>query len=356
MIPRYRTRTPLFQSVSSKFQTCSRVSGRTKNFRWLGIFSIAIAFVLGPVVAYAQQPKVARVGYLSNLSRDYEAARIESLRQGLRELGYIEGKNIIIEDRYAEGKLDRLAGFAAEFVHLKVDVIVTGGGTPTRNAQRATKTIPIVMTNVNDPVALGFVASLARPGANITGLSNLLFDLSGKRLELLKEVVPKVSRVAVLWTPATPGAEIAWKETEIAARELRVELQSLEVTKPEDFDHLFRAVAERRTGALMNLGGPLTNRYRKTIVEFAATSRLPAIYHRRDYVDEGGLMSYDASQSNRNHRAATYIDKILRGAKPADLPVEQPTKFELVINLKTAKQIGLTIPPNVLARADRVIK
>ena len=241
-------------------------------------------------------------------------------------------------------------------VHLKVDVIVTLGNDATRPAKEATSTIPIVMTQDNDPVGSGFVASLARPGGNITGLSTLSPELSGKRLELLKEVVPKLSRVAVLWDPTTPGSAVGFKETEVAARSLRVKLQSLEVRKPEDFDGVFRAVTEGRAGALMNLGGPLSNRYRRRIVDFAAKSRLPAIYHRREFVEEGGLMTYDTSQSDRDRRAATYVDKILKGAKPADLPVEQPMKFELIINLKTAKQIGLTIPPNVLARADRVIK
>ena len=274
----------------------------------------------------------------------------------MRELGYIEGQNIVIEDRYANGKVDEVTRFAAELVKLNVDVIVTGGGIPTREAQKATLTVPIVMTNVNDPVALGLVVSLARPGGNVTGLSNLLFDLSGKRLELLKEILPNLLRVAVLWTPTVPGANIAWGDTELAARSLHVELQSCKVTSAQDIDQAFQAAAERHAGALMNFGGPLINKHRQRIIDFAAQRKVPAIYHRRDYVEEGGLISYDANQSDRQHRAAAYVDKILKGVKPADLPVEQPTKFELVVNLKTAKQIGLTIPPNVLARADKLIR
>jgi len=274
----------------------------------------------------------------------------------LRDIGYIEGQNITIEERYADGKPDRLPTLAAELVHLKVDVIVTLGEDATRPAKEATSTIPIVMTQDSDPVGSGFVASLARPGGNVTGLTTFSAELSGKRLELLKEVVPKLALVAVLWDPTNSGSAAGFKETEVAARSLRVKLQSLEVRKPEDFDGVFQAVTEGRAGALMNLGGPLFNRYRRRIVEFAAKSRLPAIYHRREFVEEGGLMTYDTSQSDRDRRAAIFVDKILKGSKPVDLPVEQPMKFELIINLKAAKQIGLTIPQWTLMKADKVIK
>ncbi len=319
------------------------------------LLTTALLFTV-PFVEAQQSKKVPRIGLLSYNSASLQAPRVKTFREGLREIGYVEGQNITIEYRYADGQPDRLPALAAELVHLKVDVIVTLGTDATRHAKEATSTIPIVMTQDNDPVATGFVASLARPGGNITGLSTLSPELSGKRLELLKEVVPKLSRVAVLWDPTTPGLAVSFKETEVAAQSLRVQLQSLEVTKPEDFDRAFQAITKGRAGALVNLGGPLTNRNRGKIVVFAAKSRLPAIYHRREFVEEGGLMTYDTSQSDRDRRAAIFVDKILKGAKPADLPVEQPMKFELIINLKTAKQIGLTIPPNVLVRADKVIK
>ncbi len=305
----------------------------------------------------AQQPKkVPRIGLLSYNSASLQAPRVKTFREGLRDIGYIEGQNITIEERYADGKPDRLPTLAAELVHLKVDVIVTLGEDATRPAKEATSTIPIVMTQDSDPVGSGFVASLARPGGNVTGLTTFSAELSGKRLELLKEVVPKLALVAVLWDPTNSGSAAGFKETEVAARSLRVKLQSLEVRKPEDFDGVFQAVTEGRAGALMNLGGPLFNRYRRRIVEFAAKSRLPAIYHRREFVEEGGLMTYDTSQSDRDRRAAIFVDKILKGSKPVDLPVEQPMKFELIINLKAAKQIGLTIPQWTLMKADKVIK
>jgi len=307
--------------------------------------------------AEAQQPKkVARIGLLSYNSASLQAPRVKTFREGLRDIGYIEGQNITIEYRYADGKPDRLPALAAELIHLKVDVIVTLGEDATRPAKEATSTIPIVMTQDSDPVGSGFVASFARPGRNITGLTTLSPELSGKRLELLKEVVPKLALVAVLWDPTNSGSALGFRETEVAAQSLRVKLQSLEVRKPEDFDSAFRAVTESRAGAFMNLGGPLFNRYRKRIVDFVVKNKLPAIHHRREFVEEGGLMTYDTSQSDRDRRAAIFVDKILKGAEPADLPVEQPMKFEFIVNLKTAKQIGLTIPPNVLVRADKVIR
>jgi putative ABC transport system substrate-binding protein len=302
----------------------------------------------------AQQPKkVPRVGYLTGATADGQTARIEAFRQGLRELGYVEGKNIVIEYRYAEEKRERLPALAAELVRLKVDVIVTGGGQNTRAAKNATKTIPIVMAQDSDPVGNGFVASLARPGGNITGLANLSPEISGKQLELLKEIIPKLSRVAVLG-----ASEIApqLKELELAAGALNVKLQYLAVLGPKDIETAFRAAAKGRADAVLVLPGPIFNSNRPQIAKLAVKSWLSAIYSHSQYVIDGGLMTYGASLPDLDRRAATYVDKILKGAKPANLPVEQPTKFELIINLKAAKQIGLTIPPNVLTRADRVIR
>jgi ABC-type uncharacterized transport system substrate-binding protein len=324
-----------------------------------GLSSILIAVVLLAVglSAEAQQPtKVPRIGFLSGQSLSTISTRIEAFRQGLRELGYVEGKNIVIELRYAEGKLDRLPALAAELVRLKVDVIVTSGLGSTRPANEATNTIPIVMTQDPDPVGNGFVASLARPGRNITGLSTLSPELSGKRLELLKEIVPKLSRVAVLGTSTNASAAQELRETELAAGALAVKVQYLDVRGPKDIEAAFRAAGKERADAVIVLGGPVLASQRTQIVDLVVQSRLPAIYQNRRIVEVGGLMSYGVNYTDLDRRAATYVDKILKGAKPADLPVEQPTKFELVINLKTAKQIGLTIPPNVLARADKVIK
>jgi putative ABC transport system substrate-binding protein len=300
----------------------------------------------------AQQPKkVPRIGYESGVS---PTEREEAFRQGLRDLGYVEGQNIVIEWRFAQGKTDQVRRNAAELVRLKVDVIVTGGATDTRAAKEATSTIPIVMTNDNDPVGTGMVASLARPGGNITGLASLSPELRGKLLELLKEILPRLSHVFALYGPGTQTAAV--KETEVVARSLRLKVQSQIVKELDDLNRAFEAIGNARTGALLVGGGLFATAQRKPIVEFAAKSRLPAIYYRPEFVQDGGLMSYDANRNDLARRAATYVDKILKGAKPADLPVEQPMKFELVINLKTAKQIGLTIPPNVLARADKVIK
>ncbi|MGH7771384.1 MAG: ABC transporter substrate-binding protein [Candidatus Binatia bacterium] len=315
----------------------------------LGAMLLALNFP-----AEAQQPKkVSRIGFLS-ASRPQP--RDEAFRQGLRELGYIEGQNIVIEWRYAEGKPDQVPHNAAELVRLKVDVMVTAGPTDTRAAKEATNTIPIVMAQDSDPVASGFVASLARPGGNITGLSTLSPEISGKRLELLKEVLPKATRVAILWNPPNPGSAKILKGTEVAAQSLGLKLQPLEVRSLDDFDGAFQAATKGRAGAVMILGDPVSFTHRRRIVDLAAKNRLPAIYNRPEYVEEGGLMTYGASYTDLARRAATYVDKILKGTKPADLPVEQPMKFELVINLKTAKQIGLTIPPNLLVRADKVIR
>ena len=277
--------------------------------------------------------------------------------RGFSELGYVEGKNIVIEWRSAEGKRDRLPSLAAELVRLKVDIIVTAGPPATRSAKEATVTIPIVFAQDGDPVASGFVASLARPGGNITGLSTLAPELSGKRLELLKEIVPRLSRVAVLGNSTNPTNAQVLKETELAAGVFGVKLQYLDVLDPKDIETAFRAASKGRADAvLMTVSGGVVLSQRTQVVELAAKSRLPAMYIIREYVETGGLMSYGVSLIDLDRRAATYVDKILKGAKPADLPVEQPTKFEFIINLKAAKQIGLTIPPNVLVRADRVIK
>jgi ABC-type uncharacterized transport system substrate-binding protein len=311
----------------------------------------AVLFALS--AASAQQPtKVPRVGYqtASSPGGKNEAA----FRQGLRELGYVEGQNIVIEWRFARGKLDQVTKNAAELVRLKVDVIVTGGAADTRAAKAATSTIPIVMTNESDPVGNGTVASLARPGGNITGLASLSAELRGKLLELLKETVPRLSHAVALGGPGSSSE--ARKETEAVARSLGLTLQFQVVKGPDDLNRAFEQIAKARTEALIVTNGPFATALRKRIVEFAASSRLPAIYYRREFVDDGGLMSYSARRDDLARRAATYVDKILKGRKPADLPVEQPIKFEFVVNLKTAKQIGLTIPPNVLARADKVIR
>jgi putative tryptophan/tyrosine transport system substrate-binding protein len=309
------------------------------------------------VPAKAQQPKkVPRIGFLAATKPAAVAARVEAFRQGLRELGYVEEKNIIVDYRYGEGKADRERELAAELARLKVDVIVTGGPAATRATKEATSTIPIVMAQDNDPVGNGFVASLARPGGNITGLATLAPEISGKRLELLKEIVPKLSRVAVFGTSTQPGYAQVLKETELAAGALKVKLQYLDVLSPEDIETAFRAASKERSDAVLVLQAGVFSSRRPQIADLAVKSRLPAIYFQTEFVEAGGLMSYATSYTDLNRRAATYVDKILKGAKPADLPVEQPTKFELVINLKTAKKIGLTIPANVLLRADKVIK
>jgi ABC-type uncharacterized transport system substrate-binding protein len=305
----------------------------------------------------AQQLKeVPRVAYLAAGTASSQTSQLEEFRQGLRELRYIEGKNIIIEPRYAEGKLDRLPALATELVGLKVDVIVTAGPTATRPAKEATTKIPIVMAFDSDPVGSGFVASLAQPGGNITGLSSVSAELNGKRLELLKETVPRLSRVAVLGTSTNPGNAQALKETELTAGAFGVKIQYLDVKDAKDIETAFRAARKERADALLVLNSPVFPSHQTQMTEFTLKNRLPVISFSPAFVDAGGLMSYGVRTADLFRRAATYVDKILKGAKPADLPVEQPTKFEFVINLKTAKQIGLTIPPNVLARADKVIK
>jgi putative tryptophan/tyrosine transport system substrate-binding protein len=322
------------------------------------ILGALCSLLLAPCCAVeAQQPtKIPRIGYLTGATAEGQSARIEAFQQGLRDLGYIEGKNIVIEYRYAEEKLERLPALAVDLVRLKVDVIVTGGGGNTRAAKEATTTIPIVMAQDTDPVGNGFVASLARPGGNITGLSNLSPEITGKQLELLKEIIPKLSRVAVLGTSTNLTNAPQLTETESAAGAIKVKLQYLTVLSPKDIETAFRAAAKGLADAVLVLPSSIFNSNRPQIVKLAAKSRLPAIYSHSQYVVQGGLMTYGASLPDLDRRAATYVDKILKGANPGDLPVEQPTKFDLIINLNAAKQIGLTIPPNVLARADKIIK
>jgi len=316
-----------------------------------------VATLVFGVAAEAQQPKkVPRIGYLTGAYLSAIPTRMEALRQGLRELGYLEGKSIVIEWRSSEEKPDRLPALAAELVNLSVDIIVTGAGRPTRAAKGATSTIPIVMAQDTDPVGEGFVASLARPGGNITGLSTLAPELSGKRLELLKEIVPKLSRVAVFGTSTSPGYARVLKEIELAAKPFKVQLQYLDVLGSKDIETAFRAASKERDDAVVTLPSGILSSHRPQLADLAVKNRLPVIYQDGPFVEDGGLMTYSASPVDLHRRAATYVNKILKGAKPADLPVEQPTKFEFIVNLKAAKQIGLTIPPNVLARADRVIK
>ena len=321
------------------------------------IVCLVAATLLSASFVEAQQPtKVPRIGFLNALFPTTNPARIEAFRQGLRDVGYVEGENIIIEFRYAERKVDRLPTLAAELVRLKVNVIVTSASQETRAAKEATNTIPIVMTNEGDPVETGFVASLARPGGNITGLSTLSPELSGKRLEVLKEIVPKLFRVAVLGSSTNPGNADTLRELEVAAQELKVKLQYLDILNPNDIETAFRAAGKERAGAVILLSNSILTSQRRQIIDLAVKSRLPVSYARPEFVESGGLMTYGPSFVDLCRRAATYVDKILKGTNPADLPVEQPMKFEFVVNLKAAKQIGLTIPPNVLTRADKVLK
>ena len=332
-------------------------SVRRQNLKWAGVVVILV-LVLGCVrMAAAQQPtKIPRIAFLGTASASVVATRVEAFREGLRELGYVEGKNIVMEYRFGEGKSNEVTTLAVELARSKVDVIVTAGSAGTRSAKEATVTIPIVMGNEGDPVASGFVASLARPGGNITGMSNLSPEISGKQLEILKDIVPKLSRVATLGNLTTPGNAQALKEIELASRVLGVQVQYLEVKGSADFEVAFCSASKGCADAVIALPNPVATFDRKQVVKLAVKSRVPAIYHSIEFVEDGGLMTYSANITDLFRRAATYVDKILKGAKPADLPVEQPKKFEFIINLKAAKQIGLTIPPNVLARADKVIK
>ena len=311
-----------------------------------------------PLAADAQQAaRIPRIGFLGTSSPSLERRLVEAFTQGLRELGYIEGQNITIDYRWAEGQDDRLPGQAAELVRLKPDVIVTTGTPGTRAAMQATKTIPIVMTSSADAVLTGLVASLRRPGGNVTGLTIFAPELEGKRMELLKEAVPKLSRVAVLWNSANPAVTPVLKQTQIAAEALRLTLQPVvEVRRVDDFEPAFATIASARPQGLVVIVDRLLLAHRRRILDFAANRRLPAMYGYRDYVDDGGLMSYAPSDVDLHRGAAVYVDKILKGASPANLPVQQPAKFELIINLKTAKALGLTIPQSLLQRADEVIQ
>src|SRR4029453_3237076 len=321
----------------------------------LAYFCLLITVLITGSVKAQQSAKIPRIGFLSANSQTAMSARAETFQQGLRELGYTEGKNIFIEYRYADRNLDRVPALAAELVRLNVNLIVTEGPTATRFAKEATSTIPIVMAQDPDPVGTGFVASLSRPGGNITGLSSLRPELSGKRLELLKEIVPRLARVAVLGTSTTPANAQSLRETELAASALGMQPQYLDVLGPKDIETVFGAASKGRADAVLVLASPFLLSNRIQVVGHAAKSRLPAMYYTTEYVQDGGLISYGVSSADLFRRAAGYVDKILKGAKPADLPVDQPPKFELVINLKTAKALGLTIPPSVLGRADEII-
>ena len=331
---------------------------RIHGLRTLRLCLLGALVLLGLVaLAATQQPaKVPRIGFLWSSGRTATPKNEEAFRQGLRGLGYVEGQNIALENRWAEGRFDRLPALAGELVRVRVDLIVTAGTPAARAAKETTTTIPIVAVAVGDPVGTGLVASLARPGANLTGLSDITVDLSAKRLELLKEVVPTASRVAVLWNPAHPTNPLQLRETQVAAQALGMRLQSLEVRGSDELERTFAAMRRERPGALVVLSDPFMLLHRGRLADLAAKNRLPAMYPWREHAEAGGLMAYGPNLPDLFRRAATYVDKILKGAKPADLPVEQPTRFELVINLKTAKALGLTFPPSVLIRAEHVIQ
>ena len=327
------------------------------SFKRRSLWLLAMVFLISVSPVTAQQPtKIPRIGYLSGNSLSFSPARTDAFRQGLRELGYVEGKNIVIEWRSAEGNYDFLPALAAELVNLKVDVILSYGPIPTRAAKKATTTIPIVMAFDNDPVGSGMIASLARPGGNITGLSTLAPEISGKQLEILKEVVPKLSRVAVFGNNEEPGNAQNLKEVERAAKAFGIKVQYLNIQSAKEIEGGFHAAKKARAEAVISLTNPILTARRSEIAELAVKHRLPATYTFSSFVEDGGLMFYGPDVIDLSRRAATYVDKILKGRKPAELPVEQPKKFEFIINLKAAKQIGLTIPPNVLVRADRVIR
>jgi putative tryptophan/tyrosine transport system substrate-binding protein len=332
----------------------------TGNSKKIGLFALAFwtLFLAYSISSEAQQPKkIRQIGYLlTNTGAEDRNRATEIVRRSLEDLGYVEGRNIVTHYRSAEGKLDRLPALAAELVGLNVDVIITSGDNGTRAAQKATSTIPIVMPNVGDPVEQGFVKSLAHPGGNITGLTTISAELSGKRLELIKELFPKSPHTIVLWNPNEPSSRRAMQEMEVPAQRLGMQLQSVEVRGPPDFDKAFSIIAAKGGHVLLSVRGAITNNHEQKIAAFAIKQRVPSMGSRYQFAERGGLLAYGANDFDLARRAAVYVDKILKGAKPADLPVEQPTKFELVINLKTAKQIGLTIPQSVLYRADKVIK
>jgi putative ABC transport system substrate-binding protein len=321
------------------------------------IVTLTLGTLAAPLTAAAQQAtKVPRIGVLHVGAPTAVSHFVEAFKQGLREHGYVEGQNIVVERRFGEARAERISEVAAELVRLKLNVIVTSTDLGVAAVKQQTQTIPIVMANSTDPVGTGFVTSLARPGGNVTGLTNISPELSAKRLELLKEAVPGLSRVAIMWNPEVRGGVLDYKESEGAARSLRLQLQSVEVSRADDFDRAFSALSTGRAEALIVISGPLAFTNRGQIASFAQKNRLPSMYGLRDFADAGGLMAYGPNSVDLWRRAAAYVDKILKGAKPGELPVEQPTKFEFVINLKTAKTIGLTIPQSLLRRADHVIQ
>jgi putative ABC transport system substrate-binding protein len=330
------------------------LKSKIQNLKWGGVVAIVVTFVLVATVAHAQKQATPRIGVL--LLGAPPNANLDAFIQGLGELGYVEGKNILIEYRFAEGHADRLPGLATELARLKIDAIFTAGTPAIFALKQATKTIPVVFFSTSDPVGTGVVSSLAHPGGNITGISVLASDFWPKRLELLKEIFPKLTRVAMLWNKGNAGMALEAKATQEVAGPLGVALQDRGVKDPNELDVVFLAMTKDRPDGFLALMDPVLNSYQKRILDFLAQNRLPAMFENKNWVEAGGLISYGANYADAHRRAATLIDKILKGAKPADLPVEQPTKFELVVNLKTAKQIGLTIPPNVLARADKVIR
>jgi ABC-type uncharacterized transport system substrate-binding protein len=343
-----------FMNVFSSTLSSDNRKSAIQNQKWVGIFAIILILVFGGAAATAQQTgKIFRIGFLDPSTASGMAGLLEAFRQEMSKLGWIEGKNLAIEYRLAEGKSDRLPELAADFVRLKVDLILVSGTTPALAAMRATTTIPIVMTNPGNPLGVGLVASLARPGGNVTGLSSLSFELNTKRLEILKEAVPKLARVGLLH----PSASFQLKEVRDAAQALKLRLEEIETqVAAKGLESAFRAAKQKQVGAIMTTAAATFLAERKRIVELAGKYRLPAIYWQKEFIDEGGLMSYGADYYDLYRRAAVYVDKILKGAKPADLPVQQATKFEFIINLKAAKQIGLTIPVRVLERANQVIK
>ena len=343
------------RSDNRQSNSSARDEMQLRGTKWLAVVAFVLTFAICGTIVHAQHPqKMARICYLTVGASSDDVRSRNAFSERLRELGHIEGKNLTIEYRYAEEKIERLSEHVAALIDLKCEVIITAGIEATTAARNATKTVPIVIAFAPDAVRHGFVQSLARPGGNITGQTNI--DLTGKRLELLKEVVPKLSRVGFLWSPSNPDSDYQAEESEAAARSLRLTIQSLEVKSGNDIDSAFRAAVQSRVGAVIQSRGGFFNVNRKRIFELAVKHQLPAIYGTASYPEAGGLMAYAEDRIEQRRRTAVTVDKILKGAKPADLPVEQPTKFVFVVNLKTAKQIGLTIPPNVLARADRVIR
>ncbi|MGH8068121.1 MAG: ABC transporter substrate-binding protein [Candidatus Entotheonellia bacterium] len=326
--------------------------------RTIGVFvTFALTILVAPLAAKAQQAGgTVTIGYLGNSSPSLESDLVEAFREGLRQLGYVEGQNLVIRYQWAEGQQERHAGLARELVRLKPDIILTAGTPGTLAAKQATQSIPIVTAIAGDPVAAGLVSSLAKPGGNVTGLSTLAAELEGKRLELLKQAVPKLSRVVALLNPANPFTTIAWKATQPAAEALGLQLQPVEVRGPNDLDRALATIKTARPDGLIVVPDRFLLTYRASIVQFMAEHRLPGMFPFREFVQEGGLLAYGPDYTDMYRLAATYVAKILRGAKPADLPMEQPTKFELVINLKTAQALGLTIPPTLLFQADEVIQ